>query len=262
MNLKRVRASEKDHQVLENILTTRKIPECQTPGNFRNCVVKKPWGYESLIFENEQVSVWLLHVNDGHSTSMHCHPLKKTALILLSGRALFNTFQQKSYLTALSGLMIERSAFHSTKSLSSEGIELLEIETPPDKKDLVRFYDAYGREERGYEGSSEIETEDLRRFNYFYFEEPREVGEKTHFTEKYSISIETFFDNDHFQKAFLPDEKEIYTVCRGGVFRLQGEAFLDAGDIGFGGDLKKTDSLAIRDKTVLLKVREKRYENN
>jgi len=26
--------------------------------------------------------------------------------------------------------------------------------------------------------------------------------------------------------------------------------------------LKKTDSLAIRDKTVLLKVREKRYENN
>ena len=57
-------------------------------------------------------------------------------------------------LSALKKISIFRSRFHSSKAVSDDGAILLEIETPVDKKDLVRLYDEYGRENKGYEGSN------------------------------------------------------------------------------------------------------------
>ena len=48
--------------------------------------------------------------------------------------------------------MIARGLFHSIKSLSKDGLLALEFETPVDKRDLVRFKDAYGRRSKSYEG--------------------------------------------------------------------------------------------------------------
>ena len=36
-------------------------------------IVKKPWGYEYLCYENEDVAVWFLHIEYNQKTSMHCH---------------------------------------------------------------------------------------------------------------------------------------------------------------------------------------------
>ena len=47
--------------------------------------VTKPWGYEYLAYENDNVGVWILHIKEGESTSMHCHPNKDTGLIVLEG---------------------------------------------------------------------------------------------------------------------------------------------------------------------------------
>ena len=49
--------------------------------------VKKPWGYEYLAYENENVGLWFLYIAPGQSTSMHCHPKKTTGLVLLDGEA-------------------------------------------------------------------------------------------------------------------------------------------------------------------------------
>ena len=47
--------------------------------------------------------------------------------------------------------MIRPGLFHSTKALSKKDSIVLEIETPINKNDLVRYKDNYGRENKPYE---------------------------------------------------------------------------------------------------------------
>ena len=170
----------------------------------------KPWGHEFLIFENESVAIWCLRIDQGHSTSMHCHPLKKTCLINLSGEALCNTLERRNYLKTIEAVVIENSVFHSTKTLSANGSELLEIETPPNKIDLVRLNDSYGREMKSYEGSMEMQTKNLNRFNYFHFNEPDEKATPTHSYNGYSITMEAYENNEQFQEKFNLKKNELF----------------------------------------------------
>ena len=34
----------------------------QDPFDYSNVIVTKPWGYEYLVFENEFVAIWMLHI--------------------------------------------------------------------------------------------------------------------------------------------------------------------------------------------------------
>jgi hypothetical protein len=52
--------------------------------DFSKVIVKKPWGYEYLVYEGEDVAAWCLHIKKEHATSMHCHADKETVLIGLS----------------------------------------------------------------------------------------------------------------------------------------------------------------------------------
>lgn len=119
--------------------------------NLKNVIVTKPWGYEYLMFSNSETEVWNLSLKYQRSTSMHCHPNKKTALIVLSGRALFSTLNESWELLPHDAIVIDSGTFHSTQSLSKEGLVLLEFETPPMKHDLLRLEDKYGRAKKGYE---------------------------------------------------------------------------------------------------------------
>lgn len=255
--MKRIARSEKDKSELERISADRVVKEWQQPKNYRECVVRKPWGHEYLIFENQWVAIWALRINGKHSTSMHCHPLKKTSLVLLSGEAFCNTFRHRTYLNALDGLILEKGVFHSTKALSPEGIELIEVETPPNKTDLVRLNDGYGREQHGYEGASEMETSDLRRFNYFYFEEPVDGKTECHFAENYSLSIAAFLDDTHFKEIFVPEVEAIYSVCRGAIRDDRRKVSFEVGDAVSGAMLEDLPSATISEKTVLLKAARK-----
>jgi len=120
--------------------------------DYKDVVVHKPWGYEYLFYENEQVAIWCLHINKGESTSLHCHPKKKTGLIMLSGEATLSFLNDTMELKPLSRLIIRPGLFHSTKALSNE-VVLLEVETPPEKEDIVRFDDKYGRKGLPIEGN-------------------------------------------------------------------------------------------------------------
>jgi hypothetical protein len=121
--------------------------------NFKDIIVSKPWGEEYLVYENELVALWLLHVMQNESTSLHCHPLKTTGMVLLSGEIELSFLADKRILNAPSKAMIRRGLFHSTKALSKKGAYLFEIETPNDKLDLIRLDDNYGRKHKGYETS-------------------------------------------------------------------------------------------------------------
>lgn len=228
--VKRIESSEKDRTTLSKLLTNRKVVESSQPTDYRNKVVVKPWGYEFLIFENECVAVWYLHIRKGHSTSMHCHPTKKTSLVVLSGSALCNTFEHRNYLNDMQGVIIDPGVFHSTQSLSSEGINLIEVETPPNKTDLVRLNDEYGRESRGYEGHSEMQSEGLDRFGFFYFDEAEGGKRILHNTPRFSVSLETVSHGSNPAEWLIPESYVYYCVCRGELVDANDKVILSAGD--------------------------------
>ena len=117
-------------------------------------IVRKPWGYEYLVYQNSDVALWFLYLAHNQQTSFHAHPNKTTGLIVLNGDAEISFFDNKISVSSLEKVSIRKGFFHSTKSLSETGTCLFEIESPNNKLDLVRFKDSYGREGKPYEDSS------------------------------------------------------------------------------------------------------------
>jgi len=147
--------------------------------DYDNRIVKKPWGYEYLVFENESVAIWMLHVARTQRTSTHAHPNKSTALILLHGEcAKISSLAQNYFIKESDCLMIGKGAFHcteansniSTKPFSQNGIWVMEIESPVDKADLVRLKDDYGRSGTAYEDKSKIVNTPVEHFRLSYAE--------------------------------------------------------------------------------------------
>lgn len=129
--------------------------------DYSNAIVKKPWGYEFLVFKNDFVAIWLLHISRLQKTSLHCHPKKKTSLLVLNGKAVFRRSDERINLSEMDAVIIEKGVYHSTEAsspyplqpVSADGIWVMEIESPPLKTDLVRMRDEYGRAGESYEGT-------------------------------------------------------------------------------------------------------------
>jgi mannose-6-phosphate isomerase-like protein (cupin superfamily) len=125
---------------------------------YDNKIVKKPWGYEYVVYRNKKkLCITLLKINYKKSTSLHCHPQKKSGFMLLEGKASFQLglWKKKTELhKSPSKRMIARGLFHSIRAISKSGLTALEFETPVDKNDLVRFKDLYGRQQKSYEGKN------------------------------------------------------------------------------------------------------------
>jgi acetolactate synthase-1/2/3 large subunit len=148
------------------------------PFDYSRVIVKKPWGYEYLVFENEFVAIWMLHIVRKRKTSMHSHPQKRTSLILLAGNATCYHLEGEERLNPMDGILIEEGVFHLTEAsselpidpLSENGIWVMEIESPPNKADLVRMEDAYGRSGKAYEGKENMVFDPADCIKFF---EPR-----------------------------------------------------------------------------------------
>ena len=252
--VKRIEPSPKDLFHLEKLREFRDNSNSPQPKNYKNMVVLKPWGYEYLIFENEFVATWFLHIKSGHSTSMHCHPQKKTSLILLSGNALCNTFEKRFYLNAMDAIILGKTVFHSTKALSPGGIDLIEIETPPDKTDLVRMNDLYGRQKEGYEGLTEMCSNNLSDFNYFYFDTPKSGETFFQNSEYFQITLEGYNSSNVLPIKIKNDA--LYSLFKGQLSDKEGNVILEIGDTVSGGGLSHNRDIRGNEYTVLLKVRE------
>ncbi len=111
-----------------------------------NQIVLKPWGREYLAYRNEEVAIWVLEIEKGKATSLHCHPKKNTALIILRGEIELSFIRDATphRFFGLDKINIFRGRFHRTRAVS-EGVVLLEVEAPDDKRDIVRLEDDYGR---------------------------------------------------------------------------------------------------------------------
>jgi mannose-6-phosphate isomerase-like protein (cupin superfamily) len=80
--------------------------------NYSNNIVKKPWGYEYLAYQNKDVALWFLYIKPEHATSLHCHPNKTTGLILLDGEARVSFLNNDTILNPTNKVMIRKGLFH------------------------------------------------------------------------------------------------------------------------------------------------------
>lgn len=189
-------------------------------------IVKKPWGYEYLAYESEDVALWLLYIGHEQSTSMHCHPNKTTGLMVLSGGAEVSFLNNTLSVTSGMKVMIRKGLFHSTTSCNPAGTWVLEIETPVDKHDLVRFRDSYGREGKPYEDQThEIPKKD----SCVWLEDPPlDSSLSYNLSDRATLRIIHVADINYFKD--LDDEANV-VFLKGGIQTDYGINVAGAGDI-------------------------------
>lgn len=195
--------------------------------NHKTVVVRKPWGYEYLAYENEHVALWILHIRAGERTSLHCHPTKSTGLVVVSGTAEINFIADSRIITAPGKQMIRRGLFHQTHAITDT--IMFEIETPVDKNDLVRLTDNYGRTATGYEGT---EFQLPKSNECLWISEP-ELGTKHHYAQgDCRITVETVTDIDILNNK---NDSDLLMFLRGGLIKnVDGREHLVTapGDVG------------------------------
>lgn len=220
-------------------------------------IIKKPWGYEYLLYKNDTMSLWLLNIKKGEKTSMHCHPSKTTGLVVISGKAEINFISDKKVIQAPGKQMIRRGLFHQTCALTD--VLMIEAETPIDKDDLVRLHDDYGRKDAGYESSNfEVpKTEDC-----LWLEHPKkdkvnryEIGQ--------SILLIVNADDDVLKNH---NDEDIVMVLQGGLIKKINSVthnVIVPGDVGLVKVVKHVanEMDGWKPNTVLMFVKEIKYNN-
>ena len=190
----------------------------------KHIVVKKPWGEEYKFYKNKDLAAWLLKMNYKKKTSLHCHPKKKTGLIVLEGRVEVNVgFYEKLILKAPSKIMIRSGLFHATKSLSKNGSTLMELETPVNKNDLVRYKDNYGRVNKPYESGKNLK----KKTNLMHFENSKNINQKYKFKDC-NVHIRKFNKSTEIKAK---QKKTIVAVLEGGLIDNKKNYVLSKGDI-------------------------------
>ena len=127
----------------------------------------KPWGYEYMAYQSKEVGVWILNVNQGQQTSVHCHFHKDTVLCVLSGTfriELYNDFKilnegDVCYIPACmfhgifayspNAVLLEVEVYHRYTDCGIDGAEGARLDHS-DKNDLLRLRDVYTRDKNTY----------------------------------------------------------------------------------------------------------------
>lgn len=219
--IRRIKATILD----KKYLSLRSIETAPARVDFLKMVVNKPWGYEYLLTNTPLVEIWHLSIDYHKSTSMHCHPNKKTALIVLDGRALFSSLNGSIELKPLDSITIDSGVFHSTQSLSKKGLKMLEIETPPMKHDLIRLEDKYGRANTGYEG---IDKMKIINASYAKFDS-NGIGTIKNFCNSH-ICISVITDANDLKKGFIKNA-DTAVLINGFLKSPDGQIAYSIGDV-------------------------------
>ena len=203
---------------------------------YDNRIVYKPWGYEYVVYRNlNHLCVTLLSIDYNKTTSLHCHPIKKSGFILVSGKALFQLglWKKRSEVhSSPSKRMIARGIFHSIKALSKNGLLALEFETPVNKNDLVRFKDDYGRQQKSYEGKKFTKNIGSK---FIKFKKPRLGKKKIYKINKVKMTLEV---HKNFTKLIRNKMSTIFGILDGAIVDRHGRKVLSHGDIVRTNDLK------------------------
>ena len=226
--IKKMSLTEQDKQELKHLKF--KAEDIQDDHyDYSKVVVKKPWGYEYLIFSNEEVAVWILFLKAGSQTSMHCHPQKKTSLVVLEGKVNCSSLIQKLDRSAGEGLLIDKGVFHQTTSPLESTAFVMEIESPVNKRDLVRLKDRYGREGKGYE-SEDQHSFDTQNYNYLSlqrFESQQNLKKRF---GQCSMTFKKLTDEKILEEILELKPDDIFCLLKGNIIGSSNQSVVEVGD--------------------------------
>ncbi len=222
---------------------------------YDNRIVKKPWGYEYVVYRNKKkLCITLLKINFNKSTSLHCHPKKKSGFMLLEGKANFQLGLWKKKTekhNSPSKRMIARGLFHSIRAVSKNGLTALEFETPVDKNDLVRFKDLYGRQQKSYEGKGY--TQKIFR-NFLKFK--KNLGKKKKEIYKYKNLSLIIEKHTNFRSLINNKPATIIAIIDGAIVDNYKREVISHGDVVRVEDIKVLSKVfKINKKLVTLKIK-------
>ena len=218
--------------------------------NYDNSKVLKPWGEEYNIYRNKKkLAITYLKLTKGESTSVHCHPKKKTGFLILSGTAEVqlgiykkNIFNYKP----MSILVLRPGLFHRIKASNKADLYALEIETPYIKTDLIRMEDNYGRKKNGYESlhkSIRLTKNDIT------FNTPSLKKSNNYLLNNIKIEI-SYFSN--FKKFSSFDDKSVSIILDGNIINDKSKTVITIGEIVKSYTLKKLSNLFKINKKILI----------
>jgi len=144
-------------------------------------------------------------------------------------------FYDKITLTAPAKLMIRPGLFHSTKSLTKNGSTILEVETPIDKNDLVRFKDSYGRQLRSYEGKNKMSKLTHNEIKFYLKKKINNYKIKNT-----NITIEK---HKSIEKIINRKKNTIFAILKGGLVDNKSRYVLSPGDIVKSDTINKLSSV-------------------
>jgi mannose-6-phosphate isomerase-like protein (cupin superfamily) len=152
---------------LFNSIKHNKYTQTVQPISYKDLIIKKPWGFEFLFFSESNISGWILYIQKMSSTSFHCHITKDTPMIVLKGKVIIKTADNIYHLEKADYIHIPKGKFHSIEAEVDSIV--CEFEIQPNKTDLMRINDRYGRNQQGYEGIYDMLS--VKEINeYFYLD--------------------------------------------------------------------------------------------
>ncbi len=221
--------------------------------SYNNRVISKPWGEEYVIFKNKKkIALTYLKIKKGFSTSLHCHPLKKTGFLILKGIAKVQVGIYKKNIVKyppMSILVLRPGLFHRIKANNSTDLYALELESPYLKNDLIRMEDKYGRSNKGYEklkNSRKILKKDV------LFKFP--TLHKKNYYNLNNIKIEIGYHRD-LNKFKSYDDKSVSIILDGKIVSKKNKTVITTGEIVKSFTLKQlTERFKISEKLLVLKA--------
>ena len=197
--------------------------------DYSKVVVKKPWGYEYLIFSNEAIAVWILYLKTGAQTSMHCHPGKKTSLVVLEGKVTCSTLTGGLDRSGGEGVLIDKGVFHQTAAISEGGAFVMEIETPVNKRDLARLKDKYGRKGKGYE-TEDQHSFNTQNYNHISFQSSGiRHNLKKHFGQC-SFTFKRLTDDKILDELLELNPEDVICILKGQLLGASNQPVIEVGD--------------------------------
>ena len=224
--------------------------------NYDNRVVIKPWGEEYNIYRNKKkCAITYLKIKKNLSTSLHCHPKKKTGFLILSGKAevQIGIYRKNKFLCPpMSILVLREGLFHKIKASKKQDLYALEVETPYIKKNLIRLQDNYGRKNKVYENLNS--TKKLSEHNLL-FKNPKNKKFNLYNLNDVNISI-SYYKN--FEKFKNFDDKSVSIILDGKIVTKNGDTVIGVGEIVKSMTLKKlSNNYFIKRKMLVLRA----YQN-
>lgn len=212
---------------------------------YDNKIVTKPWGWEHTLFRlGKKLEILFLQIDYNKRTSLHCHPKKKTAFVILKGKVKvqYGIYKKNFKIYGpLSRFVLREGFFHSLKSVSKSGANVLEFETPVIKNDLIRFSDDYGRQNKSYEGKKYTTEKSLNHLTLKIPKKNQKTSKLKFKNINLSLSYKKKFSN------IIKNDNSTSAILSGKIVNEKNKTVIDYGEV------LKTNTLKILSKKFFIK---------